>query len=177
MSDKNSDGSGIAAPHKKLDERWREDAMPFIERLGFITEAQGHPRMGGRVMGWLLVCEPPYQSVAEIAVALQSSRSAVNAVVNRMVEFGMLERVAIPGERSTYYRMHSDGGELLFTNMVTNMRVMRELAESGLQALAWREPESNRRLTDLRDMHAFMEEQLPQIMERWKQRREEGDAS
>lgn len=165
----------VKAPHQKLDERWRDDAMPFVEKLGFHTEIQGHPRMAGRVMGWLLVCEPPWQSVAELAVALQSSRSAVNAVVNRMVEFGMFERVAIPGERTTYYRINSDGGELLFENMVANLRTMRELTEAGLEALAWRAPEANQRLEDLRAMHAFMEEQMPLMLERWKALCDQGD--
>ncbi len=163
------------SPHKRLDERWREDAMPFVEQLGFHTEAQGHPRMGGRVMGWLLVCEPPWQSVAEIALALQSSRSAVNAVVNRMVEFGMFERVALPGERTTYYRMNSDGGELIFANMVANMRRLRELAESGLAALSWRDAEANRRLAELRSFHHFMEQEMPQMLERWKRLQDEGE--
>jgi len=165
----------VPEPRKKLDDRWREDAMPFIEKLGFNSEIQGHPRMAGRVMGWLLVCEPPWQSVAEIAMALQSSRSAVNAVVNRMVEFGMFERVAIPGERTTYYRIHSDGGDLLFDNVVANLRQMRSLAELGLEALSWREPEANRRLEDLRAMHAFMEQQMPLMLERWKTLQAEGD--
>ncbi len=149
--------------------------MPFVEKLGFVSEAQGQPRMAGRVMGWLLVCEPAWQSVAEIALALQSSRSAINAIVNRMVEFGMFEPVAVPGERTTYYRINSDGGELLFENMVNNLRVMRELSEAGLQALAWRSPESNRRLEDMRAMHAFMEDQMPLMLERWKALCDQGD--
>ena len=165
----------VPQPRKKLDDRWREDAMPFIEKLGFNSEAQGHPRMSGRVMGWLLVCEPPWQSVAEIAMALQSSRSAVNAVVNRMVEFGLFERVAIPGERTTYYRIHSDGGDLLFDIVVANLRQMRSLAEFGLEALSWRDPEANQRLEDLRAMHAFMEQQMPLMLERWKTLQAEGD--
>ena len=159
---------------RRLDERWREDAMPFVEQLGFRTEAQGHPRMAGRVMGWLLVCEPEFQSVAEIAMALQSSRSAVNAVVNRMVDFGVFERVAVPGERTTYFRINSDGGELLFDNMVANLRAMRELAESGLEALCWRPRSINRRLEDLRAMHAFLEEQMPLLLQRWKAQCEQG---
>jgi DNA-binding transcriptional regulator GbsR (MarR family) len=165
----------VPQPRKMLDERWRRDAMPFVEKLGFNAERQGHPRTAGRVMGWLLVCEPPWQSVAEIALALQCSRSAVNAVVNRMVEFGMFEPVAIPGERTTYYRMNSDGGELLFQNMVANLREMRAIADEGLQALAWREPEANQRLEDLRAMHQFMAEQMPLMLMRWKQRREKGE--
>ncbi len=172
MSDNPSEDK---SPHKQLDERWRDDAMPFVEQLGFHTEAQGHPRMAGRVMGWLLVCEPPWQSVAEIALALQSSRSAVNAVVNRMVEFGMFERVAVPGERTTYYRMNSDGGELIFSNMVANMRGLRQLAQSGLEALSWREPEANQRLDELRSFHLFMEQEMPLMLERWRKLQAQGE--
>jgi DNA-binding transcriptional regulator GbsR (MarR family) len=165
----------VPEARKKLDERWRDDAMPFVEKLGFNAERQGHPRTAGRVMGWLLVCEPPWQSVAELALALQSSRSAVNAVVNRMVEFGVFERVAVPGERTTYYRLNSDGGELMFRNMVANLQAMRAIADEGLEALAWRDSEANRRLEDLRAMHLFMEEQMPLMLQRWKQCQEQGE--
>ena len=164
--------SQVPRPWKKLDERWRDDAMPFVEKMGFHAESVGHRRMAGRVMAWLLICEPPWQSVAEIALALRSSRSAVNAVVKRMTDFGMFERGAVPGERTTYYRINSDGGELLFRNMVQNMRAMREIAEQGLEALAWREPTKNRRLSDLRSMHAFMEGEMPKMLLRWRQAEE-----
>ncbi len=164
----------VPKPWEQVDERWRDDAMPFVEKMGFHGESMGHPRMAGRVMAWLLICEPPWQSVAEIAVALQSSRSAVNAIVNRMVDFGVFERVAAPGERTTYYRVNSDGGELLFRNMVQNLRIMREIAEEGLNALAWRDPKTNLRLEALRSMHAFMEQQMPLMLLGWKQSQDDG---
>ncbi|MFH1465209.1 MAG: MarR family transcriptional regulator [Pseudomonadota bacterium] len=161
-------------PHKRLDDRWRDDAMPFVEQFGFLLETQGHPRGVGRVLGWMMVCEPPWQSVAEIAVALQASRSAVNAVIHRMAELGVLQRVAIPGERSTFFRLHEDGGSLMAQNLVTGIGAIRSLAEAGLESLAWRAPEANARLEELRSLHAFFERELPLLFERWAQ--EKGSA-
>ncbi len=160
---------------ENADQRWREEALPFVEKMGFHSESMGQPRMAGRVMAWLLVCEPPWQSIAEIALALQSSRSAVNAIVNRMVDIGMFERVPISGQRSNFYRFHNDGGERLFLKTILNLRAMRELAEEGLATLSWREPEKNRRLEELRAMHAFMETEMPRILERWKQHYKAGE--
>ncbi len=165
--DTHSGGSGW----KMVDERWRDGAMPFVEKLGFQIERQGQPRMAGRVLGWLLVCEPPWQSVAEMALSLQTSRSAINTIVNRMVDMGVLERVAIPGERSTYFQILQDGGELMFSNMQRNLRGIRELAEEGLQALAWRQDSQNARLAELRDMHAFLEREMPLLLKRFRQQR------
>ena len=40
----------------------------FVEELGVLLEMQvAAPRMVGRALGWLLVCDPPEQSAAELA--------------------------------------------------------------------------------------------------------------
>ena len=42
----------------------------YLEQWGLLFESLGSTRMMGRVLGWLLVCEPPEQTAREIADAL-----------------------------------------------------------------------------------------------------------
>ena len=145
---------------------WSEIAAGFAEQAGLHFDHMGHPRMGGRVFGWLLSCEPDQQSVAEIAEALQASRSAVNAVIKRMTQVGIVERVAVPGERSIFYRIKPDAWVDMMRGNLPNMAAGRRLADQGLALFAERGPDQNQRLQSFRDAHAFFERELPLLLER-----------
>ena len=70
----------------------------FVEELGVLLELEaGAPRMVGRVLGWLLVCEPPEQSAAELAERLQASRGSISAATRLLLRMGMIERVRTRG--------------------------------------------------------------------------------
>ena len=44
--------------------------------------------MAGRMWGWLLICEPPEQTAAEIAEALQASRGAISGTARILTTAG-----------------------------------------------------------------------------------------
>ncbi len=150
---------------------WRPLALDFSERMGRLSETQGHPRMLGRVVGWLMVCDPPYQTIAQLARALKVSNSAVHAVVRGLVDKGILDRVTFPGERSAYYQIPEEAATRMFRNSLPNITALRQLAEDGLHAFAWRGAERNRRLAEMYELHAFFEREMPRLIERWEQER------
>ena len=47
----------------------------FIEEVGVVFEQTGLPRMSGRLFGWLLIADPPYQSPAQLAESLHPHNS------------------------------------------------------------------------------------------------------
>lgn len=42
-------------------QRWFQEKH-FIEDVGLLLEESGLPRMAGRILGLLLICNPPHQS-------------------------------------------------------------------------------------------------------------------
>ena len=54
------------------------DEAAFVEEMGQYLASYGMTPMAGRMWGWLLICEPPEQTAAEIAEALQASRGSVS---------------------------------------------------------------------------------------------------
>ena len=50
----------------------------FVEEMGQFLAGLGMTPMAGRMWGWLLICDPPEQTAAEIADALQASRGAIS---------------------------------------------------------------------------------------------------
>jgi len=52
----------------------------FVDRIGLFFEMLGAPRTMGRVYGWLLICDPPQQSLTELAEVLSVSKASVSTV-------------------------------------------------------------------------------------------------
>ena len=82
-----------------------DDLLQFVEEVAVAFERMGLFRMAGRVVGWLLVCEPAHQSADELAAALQASRSSISMAMQLLQRSGAVERYPMPGSRRTYYRL------------------------------------------------------------------------
>jgi DNA-binding transcriptional regulator GbsR (MarR family) len=79
----------------------------FIEQFGLLFERDGHPRIAGRLTGYLLVAEGSH-SLDEIAEELDVSKASVSTDARRMESHGLLERISRPGDRRDYYRIAPD---------------------------------------------------------------------
>jgi DNA-binding transcriptional regulator GbsR (MarR family) len=141
----------------------------FIEDVGILYGEMGFPRMAGRIFGWLLLCEPPHQSAEQLATIVEASKGSISSMTRLLIQAGMVERIGIPGRRDTHYRIRSGSWSELMRNRLQHLTAMRELAEKGLDLIADRTPESRQRLQDLRDFHAFLEREIPSLLDRYEQ--------
>lgn len=76
----------------------------FIEKHALLMEADGLPRIAGRLAGLFLVEGGPI-SFSELADRLQASRGSVSTNTRLLVERGIIERVSLPGERQDYFQL------------------------------------------------------------------------
>ena len=76
----------------------------LVEEFGLLYEEMGSTRMCGRVGGWLLLCDPPVQSLTEIAEGLGVSKAAVSGAARLLLQNHVVERVGEPGQRGDFYR-------------------------------------------------------------------------
>lgn len=143
----------------------------FVERAGVVIEHLGLPRMAGRVLGWLLICDPPQQSPGELAAALQASKASISTTIRYLVQIGLVERVVFPGKRRDYFRMREEAWSRTTEERFDMVTAMRELAEQGLALRAEAGAEATEQLREMRDFYAFNERELPALIERWRQER------
>src|ERR1700736_4180353 len=118
-------------------------AERFIEELGMQFEAEaGIPRMVGRILGWLLVCDPPKQSSAELAERLQASKGSISTATRLLARMGLIERVRTRGERFDRFAARAQAwDEYLWRE--DQFKAPRRVLRLGLDALA-DEPASRR---------------------------------
>lgn len=155
------------------DRRPSEGQQRFVEEFGMAFEGIGLTPMAGRIMGWLLICEPPQQSMDELADALQASKSSISTSLQLLRRFGWVEPVAVPGERRSYYRLRPDvWTQILEFEMRITTR-FRQLAEQGLDMIAQEASASQReRVQSMHELFSFYERELSESIERWTRQRE-----
>jgi DNA-binding transcriptional regulator GbsR (MarR family) len=144
-----------------------EGESAFVEEMGQALASYGMTPMAGRMWGWLLICEPPEQTAAEIADALQASRGAISGTARILASAGMIKRSTRRGDRREYFSAPPETFDSFLEGAGRIYRRFREMAERGLVAIADRPAESRARLQELRDVFAFVEQEVPVVVDRF----------
>ena len=145
----------------------------FIEEGGLAFEKLGLPRMAGRVLGWLLVANPPHQSHKELAEVLAASKGSISTTTRMLIQVGLVERVSLPGDRLDYFRIKLGAWSSLMEQRMGQISAIRQLAERGLELVDRTNSEQCQRLQEMYDLHAFFEQQWPQLLDNWQQKRQQ----
>lgn len=141
-----------------------DETSGFVEDLALWFENLGMARMQGRLLGWLLVCDPPHQSAEQLAEALQASRGSISTASRFLVSTEMVERVTFPGDRRIYYRACPDWSAL-FHVQLKKAASLRSVLERGLSVLE-DQPQRQDRLRGLHAFSAFWERELTDVIAR-----------
>lgn len=147
-----------------------------MERMGQMLAGGGMPKVAGRLWAYLLICDPPQQSAGELAENLHASRGAISGAVRILETAGLVQRTSRRGDRKEYFHVPPGSIVSVLNARLPATRAWRELAEQGLALLADRPPAGRARLQELRDVYAFMEQELPSMLERFLEGRKEGSA-
>jgi DNA-binding transcriptional regulator GbsR (MarR family) len=138
----------------------------WVEETALLFEGLGLPRMAGRVLAWLLVADPPEQTLKEMGEALGVSKGALSPALHLLRRLGLVERVRRSGERSDRYSVRPEAWKRLLMEKARAMGLYREAAEKGLALLP---PEKGERLREMRRLYAFFEKALPELLRRYEE--------
>src|SRR3954451_6072724 len=133
----------------------------FVEEMGQMLASYGMTPMSGRMWGWLLICEPPEQTAAEIADALDASRGAISGTARLLANAGLIRRTTKRGDRREYFSAPPEALDSMLSGAAAIYRRMRQIAEHGLAATSDRRPESRARLQEFHDVMTFVEIEVP----------------
>jgi len=151
--------------------------LTFADHAGRLyARRYGFPPMVGRLLGYLAVCDPPAQTINQLADALLASRSAISGAVNHLEVLRLVQRSRAAGERMD--RVQIDLSSPNATGMdVTEYQELGALAHEGLEVLADAPPERRAALSEMAAFADFLVEQMPRLAQEWERRRAELIAS
>ena len=145
----------------------------FVEEVGIVFEQTGLPRMAGRILGWLLISDPPHQSMDQLTKTLMASKGSISTVTRLLIQIGLIERLSLPGVRHDYFRIKPSASHQLLKDSLVQTTTFRQLMERGLELTEGKAHVNRQWLEEMRNMYAFFEREFPALVERWEQERKE----
>jgi DNA-binding transcriptional ArsR family regulator len=119
--------------------------LAWVERVGEFFEVNyGMPPITGRIVGWLLICDPPEQSAGEIAAAIKASRASLTTNMRALIANALVRRLRRAGDRTAYYRVDDDAWETVIRRRVASLAAIDRLAEDGMRLVGSGSPRAAR---------------------------------
>jgi DNA-binding transcriptional regulator GbsR (MarR family) len=114
-----------------------------------------------------LTCDPPRQSLTELARTLSISKASASTVARQLHEGGMIERLP-SSTRQHLYRVTPGGFASVLDTQLSRMRLGIDAANFGLSLLDDDRTDQRERLEDFRDFCEFSaQDYRDELMERW----------
>lgn len=155
------------------------EAMPasesrqFIEDFALVMTNAGMQRMASRAFAALLASETGALTARELAEVLEVSPAAVSGATKYLEQARLVRRARTPGERVDHFVL---GDDAWYTAMTSRTEIFAELnraLESGIAALP-KSSGARDRLAETRDFFAYVNQEMPKMVERWHAERGTG---
>ncbi|MEV0391362.1 hypothetical protein [Nonomuraea sp. NPDC050643] len=139
----------------------------FVDRMGLIMERFGGTRTMGRLYAWLMICDPPYQSLTDLATRLGVSKTAISTAARQLESGSMIEHVPTP-HRQHRYRVVPGGWEQVLRDQLSRIRPVLETADFGLSVVGDDRADARARLEEFRAFFVFLERDADELLQRWR---------
>lgn len=146
--------------------------LTFADHLGrFYARRYGFPPMVGRVIGYLAVCDPPGQTIGDLAEALLASRSGITNAVKVLEAIRVVRRSRAAGERVDRIQIDLNSPQALGMD-VSEFEELRDVMREGLDVLHDAPLERRAALLETVAFADFLIEQIPNLQQKWEAHRE-----
>lgn len=153
----------------RAEQQAHERQVLLAEEFGLLWEEFGMLRMDGRVLGYLMLSSAPHVSSAELRDALQASAGSISTTTRKLKQWGFVRQVAVPGERSHFFRAADDVWGAFLAAEDKNYLRARDFADHVLSGLDKEDELPRLRFENMRDYHEWLESHHQTISELWEE--------
>ncbi|MFC9896400.1 GbsR/MarR family transcriptional regulator [Nocardia sp. NPDC127579] len=143
------------------------EQLAFVEDFALVLERMGLVRMTGRAAGWLMVCDPPEQTFAQIAEALQASKGSISNALKALTTMRWVDKVSKPGDRKDYYLLRSGILPELTRQQSAMYTDLTAMTSRGLALFDDPDGQDAARVRDMHDFFIWIAKELPALIDRW----------
>lgn len=149
-----------------------EEAMRhFVEYMARTLSDWGFPPMAGRVVFTLMAADETSLTAGELAERIGVSPAAISGAVRYLTQLHMVARDPVPGSRRDRYRIVDDSWYEVTVAKMTLLKTLSDAADQGVKASGGEETLSGARLAGMRDFYLFVQETMPEVLDKWAQRK------
>jgi len=146
-----------------------EALLQAVERFALQLTDAGMPRMPARIFAYLIIDDADDATAGELVDRLRVSPAAVSGGLRYLVQAGLLVRERRPGARRDHYRLHNDIWYETYLQRIDVLRRWEDLLSETIDAVGPDKAPAS--LLETREFMAFVRDEYPGMMERWRAHR------
>ena len=149
----------------------RPAMMEWIEDMAAHFEAsEGMPLIAGRILAFLLICDPPERTAAELAQGLSASTGSISTNVRLLLRLGVISKTTRQGREAALYRVQEERWPELVRQRMQRVTELKELTTVGLRMFSG-QGERARRLRTVSEFYQWLAGEMPDLWRRWESER------
>lgn len=160
-------GSGPKDSLSKLP-KLTPELQRFIDGMGTYFETQGVPRIGGRLLGVLMIAHWPL-TAEDLARILHVSRASISTNMRLLLSTAMVEKAFMPGSRHTHFVFSHEAMEHSITTRLQSVESFKRLLQGAAAAMPERSP-SLHHIEDTLALSDVLAETMKAALETWRRR-------
>jgi DNA-binding transcriptional regulator GbsR (MarR family) len=141
----------------------------FIEQMGLAAQADGLPRIAGRMLGFFVI-EGGTRSFSELAERLQVSRGSISTNARLLESLGVIQRTCRPGDRQDYFRLADDPYARMLEGYVTRMQRVEKLVADTRAELPPDARDARQRLKEMLNFYDVATKSTQNVLAQWAKR-------
>jgi DNA-binding transcriptional regulator GbsR (MarR family) len=141
----------------------------FIDGMGMYFESQGIPRIGGRMLGALMIAHWPL-SAEDLASILRVSRGSISTNMRMLLASGLVEKAPMPGSRTTHFAFSDEAMEHRIAAGVRSTQAFKRLLLQAADVIPQRDP-ARHHIDDSLAWSDVLLEALRHAVDHWKAHR------
>ncbi len=154
-----------------LSESMNKRKQEFVEKVGVFFEEKGLTPISARVVGYLIIAEPHYQSFYQLTGILQVSKGAISNALNSLLQKEYIQCVTFTGDRKRYFKVNTNTWLNFLKTRYSFFGEMRHLLDESLEIRSNEQKEFNHDLGEIRELYGVFEKELPKIISNWERNR------
>lgn len=139
----------------------------FVEQLGLWFERQNVPRIGGRLLGLMMIAEGPI-SLDRMAKLLRVSRASVSTNLRLLTASGICKHFGVPGDRRHYYVFAEDAWVKHLESGARSIEALVQICRGGLTAVPGHHATARARVQESLAFLEFEQNEIANALVRWR---------
>lgn len=133
----------------------------FLSQVAIATEKMGLGANLGRIVGFLMICDPACQTAEEIAAATNVDPAEATGTLEGLAKWGSLDRIAMIEDEPACFALRP-----VRELMAERMQFIEDMKDALAEGIKLLGAEENPLLVEFHDLYQVLQEQLPDALKR-----------
>ena len=145
-----------------------KDQKALIERFGHLLKNMGGSGAMGKILGYLILSDPPHRSFEEIQKDVKLSKGSVSNTLKIMEMQGIVEYFTVQGDRKRYFKLAVINTEFLLARQISETDRFISIMKDAILLRNPGNEEYEKELYKYVDLYKLLQKKIMEVIKEMK---------